>query len=96
MVKIVAKNFIKADKVNEFVELASKLVEATVREDEGCIQYELYQDVSDPTLMIMIEAWEDKESLDRHMASKHFTETVPTLHDLASKPGEMNMYQKLA
>lgn len=95
MIRIVAKNFIKKEKVDEFIEYAQKLVEATVRLDEGCIQYELCRDVDDPTVMAMIEAWEDQESLDAHIRSEHFQMIVPILHKFSSKPGEMSKYHKI-
>ena len=95
MIRIVAKNYIKEDHIDEFIEYATKLVEATVRLDEGCIQYELCKEVGDPTAMAMIEAWEDQASLDAHMKSEHFQTIVPILRKFSSKPGEMNMYHKI-
>ena len=43
MVKVVARNLVKKDKVDAFIELAKELVEET-RKEEGCIKYELFQD----------------------------------------------------
>ncbi len=40
MIKIVAKSFIKADKVEQYIALAKKLVQETVQNDTGCICYE--------------------------------------------------------
>ncbi len=45
MIKVIAKNFIREDKINEFLESANKLVEASLKE-EGCINYELYHDIT--------------------------------------------------
>ncbi len=95
MIRIVAKNFIKEENIEEFIKYATELVEATVRSDAGCIQYELCRNVDDPTVMAMIEAWEDQASLDAHMNSEHFQTIVPILHKFSSKPGEMNMYHKI-
>lgn len=96
MIKIVAKSFIKADKVEQYVALAKKLVQETVKSDAGCIHYELFQDVSDLRILTMIEEWEDRDALDRHTAAKHFKEIVPQFNNFVEKPGEMNFYQKLA
>lgn len=95
MIRIVAKNYIKEEDIDDFIAYAQKLVQATVRLDEGCIQYELCKDVDDPTVMVMIEAWEDQASLDEHMRSEHFQTIVPILHKFSSKPGEMDMYHKI-
>lgn len=96
MIKIVAKSFIKAVKVEQYIALAKKLVQETVQNDAGCIRYELFQDLSNPQILTMIEEWEDQNALDRHTATKHFKEIVPLFKDLVEKPGEINLYQKLA
>jgi len=95
MIKIVAKNYVKADKVSEFILLVTKLVQETNQNDAGCIHYELFQDVKDPQILTIIEEWESKEALGQHMNAKHFKEIVPMLGDYTEKPGETNLYQKL-
>jgi len=95
MIKIVAKNYVKADKIDDFISLVTKLVQETNKNDAGCIHYELFQDIKDPTILSIIEEWESKEALRQHMAAKHFLEIVPMLSDFTEKPGETNLYQKL-
>lgn len=96
MVKVVAKNFIKADRMNEFIETAEMLVRETVQNDTGCIRYELFQDLSNPQVLTIIEEWEDQSSLDAHMTAKHFKEATTRFPEFAEKPGEINLYKKLA
>lgn len=76
MIKVVAKSKVKADNLDTVLNLYEELVQAT-RKEEGCIVYELYQDVEDPCVLSMIEEWEDKASLDAHMKTEHFTRIVP-------------------
>ena len=95
MIKVVAKNFIKAEKVDAFISLAKQLVQDTRQSDAGCIKYELLQDIKDPLLLTMIEEWEDQESLNNHMAAKHFKEAVVSFTDFVEKPGEINFYKIL-
>lgn len=47
-----------------------KFVEATRRED-GCINYDLAIDTSDPTRLILFERWRDQKALDGHFNSPH-------------------------
>lgn len=54
MIKVIAKNFIKTDKVDEFITQAQKLVQETKLSDAGCVNYELYQDLSNPQRLINI------------------------------------------
>ncbi len=95
MVKVVAKNYVQKDKVEDFISLAEKLVKATVQNDAGCIHYELFQDSSDPQVLTIIEEWESMDLLKQHMAAAHFKEIVPQFATLSEKPGETNLYQKL-
>jgi len=43
-----------------------KLIEPT-RKEEGCIQYELYQDNETPDVFIFSEIWENKELWQSHI-----------------------------
>ena len=95
MIKVVAKQWIKEDKLEEYLALAKKLVEETNKTDTGCISYALHQDISDPLIITMLEEWEDQASIDKHLNSKHFLETAPKLDELCSKQVELNMYKKL-
>ncbi|QHQ63507.1 antibiotic biosynthesis monooxygenase [Anaerocolumna sedimenticola] len=93
MIKIVAKNYVKADKVNDYIELAKKLVKATNDKDAGCLHYQLYQDATDPQVLTFLEEWESDEHLKQHMEAEHFKEMVPALSEFQEKPGELNIYQ---
>ncbi len=95
MIKVTAKQFIKEGKLEEFLPISKKLVEETVKNDAGCIRYELFQDVSDPLVVTMFEEWEDQASIDKHLATQHFLEAAPKLNDLCAKPTQLNTYKKL-
>jgi len=94
MIKVVAKNFIKKDKIEEVLEHIKELVASTVKE-EGCIKYEIYQDEKDKSILTMIEEWESKEALNKHMSSEHFKRIVPIIGEFAEKAGEINLYNKV-
>ena len=94
MIKVVAKHFMKADRIHEFLERANELVETSLKE-EGCISYGLYQDVKDSEVVTMIEEWKDMAALERHTASEHFKRIVPSLNEFYEKEGEINVYRKI-
>ena len=94
MIKVVAKSFAKPDKLDRILELSAEMVEKTVKE-EGCIKYELFQDIKAPEVLVIIEEWESEEALSRHMASEHFTRIVPQLNELREKASEVNILKKL-
>ncbi len=94
MIKVVATNKVKKEKIDEFIALAEKLVEATNMYDEGCIHYDIYQDINDPQVLTFIEEWESMETLNKHMAAAHFEEFVPQLGAFADGPEDVHIYQK--
>ncbi len=93
MIKIIAKNYVKEDEVNNFIALAKKLVKETNEKDTGCIHYQLYQDTANPQILTFLEEWESDDDLKKHMEAKHFKEIVPALGEFEEKPGELNMYR---
>ncbi len=95
MIKVVAKNYIKEEKKEEFLELCKILIEETNSKDAGCIEYNLFKDSKDEGVFTFIEAWEGYEALDQHMKAKHFLELVPRLGEMAAKPGETNIYEEI-
>ncbi len=95
MIKVVAKQFVKEGKLDEFLPVAQKLVEETNKKDAGCVKYEMYQDLSDPLIITVIEEWESNTALDAHMKAAHFLELIPKVNELCGKPSEINLYKKL-
>ena len=93
MIKVVAKNKIKEDNLETVLSLYELLVKET-RKEEGCILYELFQDIEDSSVLTMIEEWEDKASLDRHMKTEHFMKIVPIVGELVTE-SSLNIYHKV-
>lgn len=94
MIKVVAKNFVREDKLPETLKLYEELVEAS-RQEAGCISYDLFQDEQDATILTMLETWESKEDLENHMKTEHFTRIVPQLRGWRTQPSEMNLYHQV-
>lgn len=95
MIKVVAKQFVQAGKLEEFLPIAKVLVEETNKNDAGCIRYEMFQDISNPLVVTVIEEWESDAALDAHGNAKHFVELIPKLGALCEKPPEITLYKKL-
>lgn len=94
MLKIVAKNYVKLECKNAFVEAVKELIEET-RKEKGCIKYELFEDTNQQDVLTFIEEWESQEDLKNHSNSTHFTRIVPKLGEFTSKPMEISVYKKL-
>lgn len=94
MITIVAKITIKKECIDEFIELANKLVEES-RKEIGCEEYQLYQDINNSQVLTFIEKWADEKAIEIHNQSKHFTAIVPKFSDLEEVPTEINLYKAI-
>lgn len=95
MIKVVAKHSIKEGRLEEFLPIAKKLVEETNKKDAGSIRYEMYQDLSNPLIVTVIEEWESDAALDAHMKAAHFQDLIPKIGELCEKPADINLYKLL-
>lgn len=92
-IRVVAKNYVKPEKVQEFLGLCKNLVELSLK-DEGCIDYGLYQELENSGTLTFLEEWKDEKSLDQHLNSNHFKEIFPLLSEYLEKETEINVYRK--
>lgn len=94
MIKVIARNIVKQNKINEVLDLYKELVEKT-RMEKGCLKYELFQDINNPSILTMIEEWEDNEALEEHFIKEHFVRIVPQVKNYLSKETDFNIYSIL-
>lgn len=79
MLKVIAQDFIKPEHVKTVLPLYRELVIKT-RQEPLCISYDLYIDQKDPGHFVFIEEWPNKEALDNHCRTEHFTRLVPLIN----------------
>lgn len=70
---IVANILAKADRVELVKAELLKLIDIT-RAEEGCINYDLHQDNTNPAHFIFYENWESRELWLAHMENQHLKE----------------------
>lgn len=92
MIKVIAKNFIKMNQVDNFEQSAIQLIEET-RKEEGNISYALYEDINNKQILTFIEEWENEEALNKHMNSVHFKRIVPEFNKFQERESEINIYR---
>ncbi|MEG1256513.1 putative quinol monooxygenase [Clostridium sp.] len=91
MIIIVAKNVVKKEEVENFKDLAKKLIVESRKED-GCIEYGLYEDIKQGNILTFIEKWESQDAIKIHNNTKHFTTIVPQFRELQEKDSEVTLY----
>ncbi|MDR5659501.1 putative quinol monooxygenase [Serpentinicella sp. ANB-PHB4] len=90
MVKVIVKMTIHEGMEEELKTILRPLV-AETRKEQGCISYELFQDVNNKREFSFIEEWESAQALQQHMQSKHFKEAMPQLNKLQEKEMEVSV-----
>lgn len=77
---IVANIFAKEDKIELVQTALNALIEPT-RLEQGCINYDLHQDKSNPTHFMFFENWQSRELWLEHMESEHLAQFKQTTKD---------------
>ena len=90
-VRVVARVISKPDSVEPVRKVLSEQVGPT-RQEAGCIQYDLMQNVADPTDFTFYEEWASAEHLAAHSASPHLARSRPLLEGHLACPTDVRRY----
>lgn len=82
--KIVAIMTVKPEAVNDILPIFQAVVQGSQQED-GCISYNLHQDISNPTKFVMLEEWESQAAIDFHNSTNHYKTFKEASKDLIEK-----------
>ena len=69
-IALVVKFDIKPEYLNKAKSELLKILEPTRKED-GCLLYELHQDLDNPNVLMFYEIWETKEAWNKHDLMPH-------------------------
>ncbi len=67
---------IKPEFVEEFKKRMLKHAETCMREEEGCLRFDVNQSKSDPTVFLMYEHFRDQAAVDAHGKTAHIADFV--------------------
>ena len=78
------------EKHKEIMQTLLAMIEPTGKE-KGCLSYDVFCNPEDNYLFNVIEEWETREDLDRHIRSERFSVLLGT-KSLLAKPSEINIH----
>ena len=78
------------EKQKEVMQTLLSMIETEAKE-KGCLSYEGFCDIDGKTVFNLIEEWETREDLDRHIRSERFGVLLGT-KSLLAKPLEMKIH----
>jgi quinol monooxygenase YgiN len=91
-VHVVARHWARPDSLDEVRAILTSLVPLT-RAEPGCVKYELFQNLSDPTDFTFVETFVNDAALAAHAAAPYIAGLPPRLHALISRPSDVRFYR---
>jgi quinol monooxygenase YgiN len=78
-------------------DLRSALLDLTVatRAEEGCVLYDLHEDVNDPDVLAFYEVWASPAAHAAHDETEHVTGFVARFDELLAEPPRMNRLRRI-
>ncbi|MDR2206946.1 MAG: antibiotic biosynthesis monooxygenase [Flavobacteriaceae bacterium] len=72
-IQVVAVFRFKENYLADALELLKKLVHTT-RKEEGCLQYDIFEDKNNKGVLFIVELWETEAHLFKHSSAEHLAE----------------------
>lgn len=82
--KIVAIMTVKPEAIKDILPVFQTLVQGS-QEEDGCIFYNLHQDINDSTKFIMLEEWKSQAAIDFHNNTEHYKAFQEAAKDMIVK-----------
>lgn len=93
-IRVVAHVIAKPDQIEALKALTLSILEPT-RQESGCIQYELHQNLQDPADFTFIEEWESEAALEAHLQTPHLQAAMAQLDGIVAAMPDIRSYQRL-
>jgi len=95
MITLVAIAQAKPDKEKILEETLLALV-PQVRQEAGCINYDLHRSLSKPGLFIFYENWADQAALEKHRTMPYMLDLRAKAADLLAGPLQIELYEMIS
>lgn len=88
---IIAKVAIKAENVDDFINAAQTIIKSS-NEEEGCIEYNLFQSPYERTGFVFVEKYTGQAAIDFHFGQPYFKEFGSTIANWTQSPADIKIY----
>ncbi|WP_224369943.1 putative quinol monooxygenase [Hyalangium versicolor] len=95
IIYVVAKLQAQTGKESALKGLLEPLTEPTRRE-KGCLRYIMLEDRQNPSVIILLEEWENEADLNAHLGLPHLQKLFGQLPAVLAAPPEVIRYKKIA
>ena len=90
MILVFIKMNVRPEKHKELLQTFQSIV-AQMRKENGCVDSNFYQNAENENDFFLVEAWENRKTLDDHMRSVRFT-VLMGASSLLSRPPEIMIH----
>ena len=63
------------DKREKYISIVKNVISETLKKDSGVIEYDVYNSLTQPNKLLLLEIWENRMALIGHLNSTHFTKS---------------------
>lgn len=93
-IRVVARIIALPDRLQELKTVLIQIIEPT-RQEQGCLQYELFQNQDDAADFTFVEEWENREALQAHLASQHLKQAIQKIDKLVAIAPDIRIYDRI-
>jgi quinol monooxygenase YgiN len=93
-VKVVVKVTARSDTIEKIRAIVLELAMQS-REEQGCLSYEVIQNLAEPEVFVLYEEWASAGHLDAHNKTPHFHAAVSQAQSLLGKPLEVGRFRTI-
>jgi quinol monooxygenase YgiN len=91
MILILGRLRIAPENHDRFLQMAQEVIPHE-RQKPGCVGFDIWRDVSDPNVFLMLERWQDQAALDAHLNSDDYARSEERLSALLDGEAEWEEY----
>ena len=77
-----APKFVQKDKVEAFIDAVSLDGVGSTHEEPGCLRFDIYQNVKDPTEIYLYEVYANPDAFEYHKGTPHIRQWVETVKEM--------------
>ncbi|HTY97723.1 MAG TPA: putative quinol monooxygenase [Solirubrobacteraceae bacterium] len=92
MIVVVGRVCTDAEKRAQMLEVAHKVATAS-REEEGCVDYRVFEDTEQPNNFVFVEEWKDEDALQQHFATPHIAEFMQAVMGTIVAPPDVRFHE---
>lgn len=92
MLNLLVSVNVRADKREQFLTAITLNAAGSVREEPGCLQFDVFEDESEPNHFFFYERYTDRPAFDAHKASEHFAAWRAAADDVLVPGSQRNTF----